>query len=277
MMEAAPAAAPAAEEPESEPVQVFVKGLDGVTMKFDVPLSTTVEEFKIIVSKETGAPPADEIRLVYSGRQMVDDNTLSESGVSSNSTIHILLRLKGGGSKPYVSKYSRTELDKMQKDPAFRVNLMRRCADGKQGDDDEAIDLYASQCITARRNRSKTSMKQAGQPAEKKRSRIVKIKAEMAAAGLNPMEKRPRKSAAKAKAALKVEDYAAPPPDSDDDVEIVGPPKFGLLGTVSADVLDDSFPPTAAGANTIDDFISSMKLDGLSFGNPPALEAFISN
>ena len=210
------------------PVQVFLKGLDGVTAKYDLPLSTLVLEFTAIVSKDTGIP-ADEIRLVYSGNQLADVNTLSESGVLSKvSTMHMVLRLKGGGRKPFVSKYSRAELNKMQEDRDFQVNLVQRRADGLMDDDNESLDLYSSQCITAKRNRRKTgrSMKQAGQPARKSRSIMLKIEAEMAASGLNPVPKkrRPRKSAAKAKAAITVE-YASPPSDSDSDVEIVGQPK----------------------------------------------------
>ena len=82
------------------PVQVFLKGLDGVTAKYDLPLSTLVLEFTAIVSKDTGIP-ADEIRLVYSGNQLADVNTLSESGVSKDSTMHMVLRLKGGGRKSF--------------------------------------------------------------------------------------------------------------------------------------------------------------------------------
>ena len=99
--------------------------------------------------------------------------------MAQDSTVHVVLRLKGGGRKPFVSKYSSQLFNEMQEDPVFRVDLVQRCADGMQDDDNNAVNRCASQCITAKRNRKqkKRPMKQAGQPAGKSRSLRVKMQA----------------------------------------------------------------------------------------------------
>mmetsp|Transcript_7278 Transcript_7278/g.17728 ORF Transcript_7278/g.17728 Transcript_7278/m.17728 type:complete len:132 (-) Transcript_7278:534-929(-) len=56
--------------------------------------AATVEDFKDGVRPSEGIP-AEEQRLVYAGRQLDDNRTLSDYGVFDGSTIHLILRLKG--------------------------------------------------------------------------------------------------------------------------------------------------------------------------------------
>lgn len=38
----------------------------------------------------------DQIRLIYSGKQLADDHTLSHYNVAAGGTIHMVLQLRGG-------------------------------------------------------------------------------------------------------------------------------------------------------------------------------------
>lgn len=78
-------------------LQIFVKGLDGKTMTFEVELEDPVLSLKEKIEAKTKIPPHLQ-RLVYAGRQLSDDDVLSDYNIQRASTLHLLLRLRAGES-----------------------------------------------------------------------------------------------------------------------------------------------------------------------------------
>ena len=75
--------------------QIFQKTLTGKTYTLDVNPSDSIKLYKIFCYYKIGIP-IDQQRIIFAGRQLEDNHTFAYYNIQRESTLHFVLRLRGG-------------------------------------------------------------------------------------------------------------------------------------------------------------------------------------